>query len=203
MLLVKPIRRWVLLVYKYAGGLTFIVLNGAYAVIGVWLVLGLRTGVWANGLLLLIPTLTFFFAGLYAVSTFVSVLTRSTIVTIIATISAWFLCFVVGTIDKQFVLKERIEIRQARTAAKSQPSEQGWGKLAAKVVHAVHVVTPRTEELNQLNERIAYFSFMTSVWEMSDFDTGDRPWWEDALVSIVWIILFLSLACLWFTYREQ
>ena len=36
LLLVKPISRWTLLLYKYVGGLSFIFLNAAVAVIGIW-----------------------------------------------------------------------------------------------------------------------------------------------------------------------
>src|SRR5262249_34411020 len=75
-LLVKPIHRWVLLLYKYIGGLTFIFLCTAYTIGGIWLVLGIRTGLWANGSLLWILTLPFFFAILYAISSFIAVLTR-------------------------------------------------------------------------------------------------------------------------------
>ena len=206
LLLVKPIQRWVLLLYKYAGGLTFVVLNGVYATVGVWLVLGLRTGVWAHGLLLLIFTLTFFFAVLYAVSTLVSIVTRSTIATIILTISAWFLCFVVGAADKHFELKQRVE-RQEQSAANTLSAEQRSGASStylaiAKVIHVLHAVTPQTEELNRLNERVAYAAFLTGVWEMREFDTGDPPCWESMLVSAAWIILFLGLACLRFSYRD-
>src|SRR5262249_18328174 len=43
MLIVKPISRSALLLYKYIGGMTFMFLNTVIAVGGVWLVLGLRT----------------------------------------------------------------------------------------------------------------------------------------------------------------
>src|SRR5260370_37088846 len=69
LLLVKPIRRPTLLLYKYVGGLTFIFLNTALAVGGVWLVLSLRSGVWAPGFLMSIPLITFYFAILYSLST--------------------------------------------------------------------------------------------------------------------------------------
>src|SRR5262249_48816585 len=45
LLLVKPIHRWALLSYKYVGGLTFIFINNVYAIVGIWLALGLRSGV--------------------------------------------------------------------------------------------------------------------------------------------------------------
>src|SRR5262249_23723208 len=43
LLLVKPIRRTTLLLYKYVGGLLFIFLNTTLAVGGVWLALSLRS----------------------------------------------------------------------------------------------------------------------------------------------------------------
>ena len=48
MLVVKPIHRVALLLYKYIGGLTFIFLNTVVAIGGVWLALGLRSGIWAD-----------------------------------------------------------------------------------------------------------------------------------------------------------
>src|SRR5262249_35338228 len=76
LLLAKPVRRWTLLIYKYVGGLSFVFLNAAFVVCGLWLVLGLRTGIWASGFLIAILGITFFFAILYAVSTFFAVVTR-------------------------------------------------------------------------------------------------------------------------------
>ena len=75
LLLVKPIHRTTLLLYKYVGGLTFIFLNTAVAVLGIWLALGLRSGVWATPFSLSIFVLTFFFAILYSASTLFAVLT--------------------------------------------------------------------------------------------------------------------------------
>ena len=65
----KPVGRPRLLLYKYLGGLTFILLLTAYAAAGVWVAIGVRTGIWAPNFLLVIPILTFYFAVLYSVST--------------------------------------------------------------------------------------------------------------------------------------
>src|SRR5436189_298975 len=67
MLLAKPIHRATLLVCKDVGGLTFVLLSSAIAIGGVWLVLGLRSGIWSPQFLLVIPITTFFFAILYSV----------------------------------------------------------------------------------------------------------------------------------------
>ena len=85
LLLVKPIHRTTLLIYKYIGGLAFMFLNTTFVVVGIWVILGLRTGLWGTGFLACIPVLTFQFALYYAVSTLAGVVTRSSIVAILMT----------------------------------------------------------------------------------------------------------------------
>ena len=96
MLLAKPIHRPTLLITKYIGGLAFVLLSSTIAIGGTWLVLGLRSGIWAPGFLLTIATLTFFFGILYSVSALFAVLTRSPIVAILVTCGAWFALWLVG-----------------------------------------------------------------------------------------------------------
>ncbi|MFQ3592333.1 MAG: hypothetical protein SNJ82_03970, partial [Gemmataceae bacterium] len=51
LLIVKPVPRFILLLYKYVGGLLFILINTTVAVGGVWLAFALRSGIWAPGVL--------------------------------------------------------------------------------------------------------------------------------------------------------
>ena len=102
LLLVKPIHRWALMMYKYIGGLTFIFLVITYFITGVWLALGFRTGIWGFHPLLLIPFITFFFAILYGISAFVAVMTRSAIACILLTCGCWFFFFLIGVFNLQF-----------------------------------------------------------------------------------------------------
>lgn len=203
LLLAKPLQPWLLLLYKYIGGLTFIFLNALYAIGGIWLVLGLRTGVWPNGLLLVILTTTFFFAILYAVSTFVAVLTRSTVTAIMVTIIAWIVFFGIGTAEKVFHNRYIVE-QDSDKRGNPIPQDQRWGDhVVGKVIYGVHMITPRTSDLNQLNEMIVFADFMTgSLADMDKFDTSKRNWWESLGVSTAWIIVFLGLACFWFSYKD-
>lgn len=98
LLLTKPVSRPLILFYKYLGGLLFVFLLTAVTVGGVWLAVGARTGVWAPGLLWCIGGITFYFAILYACSTLVGVLTRNAIVSIVLTITFWFLVWLIGTV---------------------------------------------------------------------------------------------------------
>ena len=91
LLIAKPIHRAALLLYNFVGGLSFMFLNTVVVVVGIWLVAGLRSGLWARRSSGCILILTFQFAIFYAVSTVFAVLTRSPIVAILAACFTWVL----------------------------------------------------------------------------------------------------------------
>jgi hypothetical protein len=68
---------------------------------------------------------------------------------------------------------------------------------------AIQKISPRTEDLNELNTLILYTDFTSgNLADMGKFDTTERNWWESLLVCSIWIGIFLGLACLWFTYKD-
>jgi len=97
LLLSKPISRSLLFLTKYAGGCAFILLNAAYFIVGLWLIVGLRFDLWISRLLLCVPVFLFLFAIYYAVSSFAGVVWRNAVVCIVVTILFWAACFAVGT----------------------------------------------------------------------------------------------------------
>jgi ABC-type transport system involved in multi-copper enzyme maturation permease subunit len=203
LLLAKPLHRWALLTYKYLGGLAFILVVNAYSIGGIWLVIGLRSGLWANAALLLIFSLTFFFAILYAVSAFVGVVTRSAIVSIVVTIVAWAAFAAIGSIHHGLDFVGRLE-KEMEKKGRAIPAEDRWGEgkfaLAARILNTI---TPHTEDLNKLNDMLVFTSFMTGdLSDVPKFDTSSTSWWASLLVSGVWIIIFLGVASLWFTYKD-
>jgi ABC-type transport system involved in multi-copper enzyme maturation permease subunit len=222
LLLVKPVHRWALLLYKYIGGLTFIFVCTAYTIVGMWLVLGLRSGLWPNGSLLLIFTITFFFSILYAISTFVGVVTRSTVTAIMLTLMAYALLG--GSGIAHAILESNVKKEEAREAMQKDkgrlkvlmPQEQPGPEEANAAEgsrwadsylvagsRAVQAVSPRTEDLNTLNTLIISADFMTgNIGDMGRFDSGERNWWVSFLVCILWISIFLGLASLWFTFKD-
>jgi ABC-type transport system involved in multi-copper enzyme maturation permease subunit len=193
LLLVKPIRRPALLIYKYFGGLTFVLLNSAVAVGGVWLALGLRSGIWAPGFLLTVFVLTFFFAILYSVSVLFGVLTRSAIVSILLTCFAWAFLWVVGV-----TYHSLDEVKDVPTIRKSIPD---WVYTTTNVVH---FVLPRTKDLDILTTQLLSRQVLTE----GDIRRQrlDRPlavsWGESLTVSGVFIALMLGLACWRFSTRD-
>ncbi len=77
LLLSKPVSRRYLLLGRYAGSLLVVVVNIAYLVFGVWLVLGWKTGIWQPGFLYSILTASFIFAVLLCAIALSSVLFES------------------------------------------------------------------------------------------------------------------------------
>jgi ABC-type transport system involved in multi-copper enzyme maturation permease subunit len=201
LLLVKPIHRWTLLVYKYIGGLTFIFINTTIAVVGMWLALGLRSGVWANSFLLMIFVYTFFFAIIYAVSTLFAVLTRSAIVAILVTCGVWFLFFIIGQLYSFGEVVAMQEERDHVPAAHRSSDNAFW-----KVVRGIHFVLPRTRDLDQLGNEALLRDFTppTVFGQATRAAMGRRSfdWAESITVSLVFIAVMLGLSCWRFATKD-
>jgi hypothetical protein len=97
LLLSKPVSRSLLFLTKFFGASTFILLNSAYLIGGMWLIAGLRFDIWSGRLLLCIPVFLFLFVIYYSVSALTGVIWRNSIVSVCFTILFWGLCFAVGT----------------------------------------------------------------------------------------------------------
>ncbi len=68
LLLVRPVRRWQLILGKYAAALLFVAGLLGLLVAATWLVTGIVAGIWNPGILLAVTSLLLFFALLLAVS---------------------------------------------------------------------------------------------------------------------------------------
>jgi ABC-type transport system involved in multi-copper enzyme maturation permease subunit len=89
----KPLGRWQLVLGKYLGGVSVIFANILYFIGALWLIFGLKVGVWNTEFLLSILVLTFVFACLYALVTLLGIIFRGSAVPIIA---SFLYLFVVG-----------------------------------------------------------------------------------------------------------
>lgn len=96
LLLSKPMSRTGLFVSKFIGACSFALLTALILFIGIWLILGIRLDMWNLAFLACIPIYVFVFAIYYSVSAFVGLLTRSTILSIVAAIVFWVFCFSIG-----------------------------------------------------------------------------------------------------------
>ncbi len=78
LLLSKPVSRTHILLGRYAGNVLVVSCNIAYLVLGVWTILGIKTGIWSPAFLISIATTIFVFAVLLSVVVLVGVLFEST-----------------------------------------------------------------------------------------------------------------------------
>lgn len=96
LLLSKPISRSLLFLTKYFGGCVFTLLCSALLITGLWLLLGLRVGLWRHELLWCIPIYVFLFAIYFSVSAVTGVIWRSPIVSLILVVFFWGILTTLG-----------------------------------------------------------------------------------------------------------
>jgi ABC-type transport system involved in multi-copper enzyme maturation permease subunit len=201
LLLAKPVRRWTLLLFKYVGGLSFVFLNAAFVVGGIWLVLGLRSGIWAPDFLLSIFVITFFFAILYSVSTLFSVLTRSPIVAILMTVLVWAVLFFIGLVHQFVDPILQAEKNRDISVATSEPITGKWWVLT---IQGAHFVLPRTNDLDVLTTNLLSHSLLSEAERKKrELDrTPSLTWGESLTVSGIFVAVLLGLSCWRFTVKD-
>jgi ABC-type transport system involved in multi-copper enzyme maturation permease subunit len=79
----KPIARWELLAGKYCGSVLAMFVNIIYFIGFLWIIVGVRVGIWNMNLLLAGLMMTFAFACLFAIVSLFGVLTRNMAISII------------------------------------------------------------------------------------------------------------------------
>ena len=191
LLISKPIGRSQLLVYKYIGGLIFIFLITSVTVGLVWVVLSARAGYWNVAFLIMIPSLTFSFAILYAVSTAVAVFTRSAIASILVTIAVMFLLYGVGQAKSAADFNRAIPLVEVAD----------W---VYTVVDVLHAILPRYKDLDRLTEKLlAETNYPEGQTRLNGIGIVEYPSWGGALgVSLLFIAVMLGLSCWKFRKRD-
>ena len=87
LLLSKPVSRSHILLGRYLGNVLVISCNIAYLVLGVWTILGVKTGIWSPDFLIAIATTIFIFAVLLSVVVLVGVLFESAALSTMCTVA--------------------------------------------------------------------------------------------------------------------
>lgn len=222
----KPIGRSRLLIYKYFGGLIFTGLLTAFTVGGSWLVIGIRTGMWNHNFLAAIPLVIAYFSILYAVSTMTALLTRSAIVSILATLLAWAVLFGIGFVNRKIeereaTIAEQLANPNAAPAlpkpgetpdldgiiARIDPEAPLWGFIPKSLfgtLKVIHFVSPRTFQIDkQLDQLIAKGILPEYVLDETDAKRSMSASWPEILgVSAAFIVVVLGLACWRFETRS-
>ena len=140
LLLSKPVSRSLLFLSKFFGGCAFTMVNAAFLIVGMWAIIGIRLGVWSNGLLLSIPVYLFLFVLYYSVSAATGVVYRGPIISVVMVVVFWFLCFVVGT------AKDWIEGFDVRPATVQSVVATEQGPLAINMMGNVYAWSDTTQD---------------------------------------------------------
>jgi ABC-2 type transport system permease protein len=152
LLLSKPISRAHLLLGRYAGNVLVISLNSVYLVLGVWTILGVKTGIWSPMFLVAIATTTFIFAVLLAVVVLVGVVLESAAAATMITVAL----MIISPILAQTALMMRL--------LSSEWSRNLW--------RALYYVFPKVYELGHMTLdaiQSGTFSGYTPIWTSALF----------------------------------
>jgi ABC-type transport system involved in multi-copper enzyme maturation permease subunit len=102
LLLSKPVSRWMYIVGRYCGAVLIIFAEVAYLIFGLWLVAGISLGTWSGTFFISAFLITLAFAGVYALVTFIGVMTRSSWFAIIIGLAVYIMASVIIPIG-QFI----------------------------------------------------------------------------------------------------
>ena len=116
LLLSKPVSRHHILLGRYLGNLLVIAVNLFYLIFSVWLIFGLKTGVWTFGFLLSSVLTLFVFAVLLTVVVLVGVLWESAAVT---TMVAFGLMIVSPILAQQVLLQRLLSSETSRNTVRA------------------------------------------------------------------------------------
>jgi ABC-type transport system involved in multi-copper enzyme maturation permease subunit len=217
LLLVKPINRVTLFIYKFLGGTAFMLLNTTVIMVGVWAGLGLQSGYWVNAFLLCIPIFAFEFMIFYSASALAGVLTRSPIVSILTVVFLWGSFSAVGWANWLAVERYKVqslpsgEIELEPTIVSA--ASDHW---AISLIEILHAMLPRYKDLDWLTAKeikaelikpqdlsspalVESYRFQLQVL---DREYGTYAWGPTIGVSVIFIVIVVSLATFWFATRD-
>ena len=84
LLLCRPAPRWQLVVARFFGGVAIMTFNAVYLMVGVWVVMGIKSGIWNTGFPLSTILIVIAFVFLYVIVTALSVMSENAAVGLLA-----------------------------------------------------------------------------------------------------------------------
>ncbi len=135
LLLSKPVTRHHILLGRYLGNLLVVAANIFYLVIAVWLIFGLKTGVWTYGFLWSTVLTVFVFATLLTVVLLIGVLWESAVIAIMVTFG---LMLISPILAQQSLLERLLTSETSRNIARglyyALPKVFDLGNMARQIV---------------------------------------------------------------------
>jgi hypothetical protein len=164
-LLAKPVPRWTLLAGKVIGVVAFVVVLTGGFIVGTWLALGVRTGIWSPGYLLAWPLVVAQFAGLYAASVVAATCTRNASASLFAALACWIVCIGVNG------------ARDTIRATEGAPSHPAMTRVA---IEAAYWALPKPIDFSRMLDRAVAASN-----HFAEASTGDEVTSPAALAASV------------------
>ena len=153
LLLSKPVTRPVLLLGRYLGNLLVIALNDIYLIGGIWIIIGIKTGIWETRFLLAIPVSLFVFAILLCVVVLIGVLSESAALSVMVSVALTLISTVL-----------------AQTGFMMRVLDPGWSR---HLWMTLYWILPKVYDLaNQMRQAIVYdrpSDWWTPVWTSAAF----------------------------------
>jgi len=103
LLLSKPLSRTTLLLGRYAGNILVVLLNHVYLIGSIWIIIGIKTGIWDPRFLLSIPVALFAFAVLLCVVVLIGVMYESAALSTMAAIALMLISTILA--QRSFVVR--------------------------------------------------------------------------------------------------
>jgi ABC-type transport system involved in multi-copper enzyme maturation permease subunit len=91
LLLSKPVPRWQYIFGRYTASLSIILIEAFWFILGMWVVVSISIGVWNSSFLLSTVFILLGYAGIYSIVVLISVLSRSSALSIIIGIGLFFI----------------------------------------------------------------------------------------------------------------
>jgi len=163
LLLSKPVSRTHILLGRYAGNVLVVCCNFVYLVLGVWTILGAKTGIWSPVFLLAVATTAFIFAVLLSVVVLIGVLFESAALSTMVTVAL----MIISPILAQTSLMMRL--------LSSEWSRQIW--------QALYYALPKVWDLGKMT--------LNAIQDRTF--TGFMPIWTSALFGAVVLSIALRV----------
>src|SRR5260370_2369799 len=130
LLVSKPVSRTHILLGRYLGNVLVVSCNVIFLVVGVWTILGVKTGIWSKTFLVSIATSIFIFAVLLSVVVLIGVLFESAALATMITVGLMIISPILAQTSTMLRLLSSEWSRQGvRTLCHSLPEVYGLGKM--------------------------------------------------------------------------
>lgn len=156
LLLSKPVTRPMLLLGRYAGNLLIVAANHIYLVCSIWIIIGIKTGIWETRFLLAIPDCLFIFAVLLTVVVWIGVVSESAALAVMVSVALMLISAILA--QQAFVVK----------MLSSEWSRQLWMGL--------YWIVPKVYDLANAMRQMIVFERDADWW---------TPVWTSAIFAVV------------------